>query len=433
MKNLFEQNNSLSSPLAERVRPVDFKGFFGQEHLLGKNKPLRRMIETDNLTSMILWGPAGTGKTSVARIVALNTNAYFEEFSAVTSGVNDLRRVVGEAKERKSFHNQSTVLFVDEIHRFNKSQQDGFLPHVERGVLILIGATTENPGFEINSALLSRSTIFELKKLTDKDIEQILEKALSDTERGLGKRKLILDKSALAYLVKIADGDARKALNTLEISSSLVANNKHISLKIVSETIKKRILSSYKKGENHYDLISAFIKSMRGSNPDAAIYWLARMIEAGEDPKFIARRMIIFASEDIGNAAPMALVLANACFDAVDKIGLPEAQINLAQGVTYLASAPKSNSSYLAINNAVSDIKNEKIENVPIHLKNAPTKLAKNQGHGKDYKYPHNYPGHYIEQEYLPPNLKNKKYYIPTTSGAEAEISTRLKRLKKDK
>jgi putative ATPase len=433
MKSLFEQNKKADIPLADRMRPRDFNEFYGQEDLTGRNKPFRKMIEADRLSSIILWGPPGTGKTTIARIIAQKTNSYFEEFSAVTSGVNDLRRVVKEAKNRRELYKLRTVLFVDEIHRFNKSQQDGFLPHIENGTLILVGATTENPGFEINSALLSRSSLFELKKLKDTDIKHIIQETLKDDERGLGRLKLTMDAKALDYLVATSDGDARRVLNALEIIGNIKVPKKQISARLLKETLNKKVFSVYKKSDEHYDLISAFIKSMRGSDPDAAVYWLARMIEGGEDPKFIARRMIIFASEDIGNAAPMALLIATACFDAINIVGLPEGRINLSQCAIYLSSAPKSNASYTAIDDAISDVRNTKTNEVPKHLKNAPTKLAKDLGYGKDYKYPHSYDKGWVEQTYLPEEIRDKKYYKPTKNGAEKEITDRLARLKHKK
>jgi putative ATPase len=363
----------------------------------------------------------------LARIIAGLTKSHFEEFSAVTSGVADLRRVVKEAKERRELYQKRTVLFVDEIHRFNKSQQDGYLPHIENGTIILIGAPTENPGFELNSAIMSRSKLFELKPLEETAIEGIVRNALKNKQSGLGKLGLKIDKKALGLLVKYAAGDGRIALNSLEMVSKSEIKNKKISAENVKEVINKKFISSYKGGANHYDVISAFIKSMRGSNPDAAVYWLARMIEGGEDPKFIARRMVIFASEDVGNAAPMALVLAVSCFQAVEKVGLPEARINLSQCAIYLASSPKSNASYTAIDDALNDVRQEKFTEVPKHLVNAPTKFDKSLGKGKDYRYPHSYKSNFVDQEYLPPELKNKKYYKPTENGAESEIKRRLK------
>jgi putative ATPase len=424
---IFEKNNS-HKPLADRMRPADFAHFFGQTDIVSEGKLLRQTIDNDRLSSIILWGPPGTGKTTLARIISNQTKSYFEEFSAITSGIADLRRVVKEAQGRHELSNKKTVLFVDEIHRFNKSQQDGFLPHIENGTIILIGATTENPGFEINSAIMSRSKLFELKPLDEIDIGEILKTALKDKDCGIGNLNLTIETKALDLLTKYASGDARVALNSLEIISNTNLLNNKITQEIVEQALSKRFISAYKGGANHYDIISAFIKSMRGSDPDAAIYWLARMLEGGEDPKFIARRMLIFASEDVGNAAPMAMVLANATFEAVNKIGLPEARINLAQCVTYLASAPKSNASYLAINAALSDVQQEKFSGVPKHLMNAPTAFDKKQGKGSGYKYPHDFPEHYIQQDYLPPGLLGKKYYNPTENGGEAEIKKRLDR-----
>lgn len=428
-KTIFDNPHA---PLADRMRPRTFDEFFGQEDIVGPGTLLRQIIEKDQLSSIILWGPPGTGKTTLARIIAGVTKSNFEEFSAVTSGVADLRRVVKEARTNRDLYGKRTVLFVDEIHRFNKSQQDGFLPHIENGTIILIGATTENPGFEINSAIMSRSKLFELKPLEDVDIKNIINQALKDKERGLGNQKLKVEPKAMDVLVKYANGDARVALNTLEMASRGDVINGKIAQEDVEQILNKRFVSAYKGGDVHYDVISAFIKSMRGSDPDAAVYWLARMIEGGEDPKFIARRMVIFASEDIGNAAPMALVLANTTFDAVTKIGLPECRINLSQCAIYLAAAPKSNASYVAIDAALRDVREEKFSGVPKHLQNAPTNFDKKQGKGKDYKYPHSFKDNYVEQEYLPAELKGKKYYKPTENGGEAEIKKRLEQRKKE-
>jgi putative ATPase len=424
-QSIFNTSNA-HKPLADRMRPADFTHFFGQTDIAGEGTLLRQIIEKDALSSIILWGPPGTGKTTLARIIANQTKSHFEEFSAVTSGVADLRRVVKEARERRELYQKKTVLFVDEIHRFSKSQQDGFLPHIENGTIILIGATTENPGFEINSAIMSRSKLFELKPLDEADIKNIIRVALKDKANGLGSRGIKIEAKALDTLAAYSSGDARVALNSLEIAASADLLNNKITQQILSGAISKRFISSYKGGAEHYDIISAFIKSMRGSDPDAAIYWLARMIEGGEDPKFIARRMLVFASEDIGNAAPMAMVLANATFEAVNKIGLPEARINLAQCVTYLASAPKSNASYLAIDAALRDVREEKFSGVPKHIVNAPTTFDKMQGKSSGYKYPHDFPGHHVQQDYLPPELLGKKYYMPTENGGEAEIKKRL-------
>lgn len=420
--------NEYKKPLADRMRPRNLQEFVGQEHIVGLGKPLRQLIESDQLASIILWGPPGTGKTTIARIIASSTKGNFQEFSAVTSGVADIRRVVKEAKEQLKAFGKKTILFVDEVHRFNKAQQDAFLPYIEDGTIILIGGTTENPGFEINSALLSRSRLFRLEPLSENDIKKIIKATLKDKKRGLGNLNLKTDKKAEDHLAKLANGDARIALNVLEVIESNLKKGAKITLKTIEEIASKKAFKYDKTGDQHYDIISAFIKSMRGSDPDASVYYLARMIESGEDPKFIARRLVIFASEDIGNAHPTALILAQSCADAVHFVGFPEAKLILSQVTLYLATAPKSNSAKGAINEAEADVLNERLEPIPLHLRNAPTTLAKKLGHGKDYKYPHNYPGNWVAEDYLPKNLLNKKYYRPTENGYEKTIKERMKK-----
>jgi len=404
-------------PLADRVRPQNLEEFVGQEHLVGEGKPLRVAIEKDQLFSLIFWGPPGCGKTTLARIIANETGAHFVGLSAVSAGKADVTKVVKEAKERLKLYQKRTILFLDEIHRFNKAQQDALLPSVEDGTIILIGATTENPSFEVIGPLLSRCRVYTLERLTPKEIKTIVERVLTDVE---------ITDEALEFLVQAANGDARVALNTLEIAA------RHVS-PIDTETVKNILQSKLlydRVGEEHYNTISAFIKSMRGSDPDAALYYLARMLEAGEDPLFIARRMVIFASEDIGNADPQALPLAVSVFEACERIGLPECQINLAHGVTYLASASKSNASYSALLKAQKDVKETLNEPIPLHIRNAPTPLMKSWGYGKNYQYPHNFEEHFVKEEYLPEKLRGHRYYFPTEQGFEKKIKERFGKLR---
>jgi putative ATPase len=426
-----------SAPLAERMRPERLDLFVGQEHLIGEGKLLTNMVREQELYSLILWGPPGTGKTTLANIIATASGAHFVSFSAVLSGVKDIRGVIEEAQNQLKYHKRKTILFVDEIHRFNKAQQDAFLHHVEDGTITLIGATTENPSFEVNAPLLSRCKVLLLNPLTEEDIEKILKRALDDEDNGIGKMGIKIDDDTLSFIKVSAHGDARVALNTLEVATMITppdANSiRHITLEAAQEALQRKALLYDKGGEEHYNVISAFIKSMRGSDPDAALYWLARMIEAGEDPLFIARRMVIFASEDIGNADPMALQVAVSVKDAFHFVGMPEGWIPLAQGVTYLASAPKSNASYMAYKSALRDVKEKGALPVPLHIRNAPTKLMKNLGYGKDYKYPHNYEGGHVEEAYLPDKLKGNTYYFPKDIGKEKELKERLEKLRKGK
>ncbi|MGN6291572.1 MAG: replication-associated recombination protein A [Chitinophagaceae bacterium] len=417
-------------PLAERIRPTTLDELAGQQHLTGKGSILRKAIENGRIPSMILWGPPGTGKTTIANIIANTLKVPFYTLSAISSGVKEVREVIAEAQTKAS-----AILFIDEIHRFNKGQQDALLGAVEKGVVTLIGATTENPSFEVNSALLSRSQVYVLKALDEKDLVQLLETAIEKDE-WLKQRNIELKETAA--LLNISGGDARKLLNLLElVADSIVPEKSDNRVVITDEKVmdiaQKKIALYDKSGEQHYDIISAFIKSMRGSDPNAAVYWLARMIEGGEDVKFIARRMVILASEDIGNANPTALVIANATFEAVNKIGNPEARIILSQCAVYLASSPKSNASYEAIANALAAVQQYGDLPVPLHIRNAPTKLMKNLGYGKNYEYSHSYANSFSPQEYLPKEIAGKKFYEPGKNAREEELRKFLKSLWKDK
>jgi len=430
MMELFEKKIKTQiekiSPLADRMRPRTIEEVVGQSHLLGPGKFIKRLIEKKDLISIIIWGQPGTGKTTLANIIANEIGVNFVSFSAVLSGVKEIREVVKEAQDELRLRKRRTILFVDEIHRFNKAQQDAFLHYVEDGTITLIGATTENPSFEVNSPLLSRCKVLVLEQLTEEDLKIIIKMALEDKERGLGNLNVLLDENALHFLAEYSQGDARAALNGLEASCMITQpaqdGVRKVTLEAMQEAVQKVAILYDKAGEEHYNVISAFIKSMRGSDPDAALYWFARMIEAGEDPLFIARRMVIFASEDVGNADPNAIRVAIAAKDAVDFVGMPEGWIPLAQGVTYLATAPKSNASYLAYLEALADVKKKGALPVPLHIRNAPTGLMKELGYGKGYKYPHNYEGAQVEQDYLPDELKGKIYYKPTDRGFDKEI-----------
>ncbi|HAO93600.1 MAG: AAA family ATPase [Deltaproteobacteria bacterium GWB2_55_19] len=429
----FEKVQPPAAPLAERMRPRTIDEFEGQGHLVGEGKFLRRVIAKGELPSLVLWGPPGSGKTTLARIIAVASKAEFVQLSAVLSGVKEIREVEKEAKANIK-RGKRTVLFVDEIHRFNKGQQDAFLHSVEDGTITLIGATTENPSFEVNAPLLSRCKVLVLESLSDDSIKNILNRAISNKDRGMGSMEATIDTGVIDFLSGSAQGDARSALNAMEtaymIADLVKEGRRHITMDVAVEAMQRKALLYDKAGEEHYNVISAFIKSMRGSDPDAALYWLARMIEAGEDPLFIVRRIVIFASEDIGNADPRALSVAISVKDAVHFIGMPEGWIPLAQGVAYLATAPKSNASYMAYLEALSDIKKTGALPVPMHIRNAPTRLMKDLGYGKGYKYPHSYKGAYVEEDYLPDMLKGKKYYKPSERGYEKEIDERMKKKK---
>lgn len=430
MANLFQQSGDTlwSEPLAHALRPASLEEFFGQEEIVGDDKLLKQLIREDNLSSMIFYGPPGTGKTTLAKIIANETSAEFEQVSAVTSGVPELRKVVERAKKRKEM-GERTVLFVDEIHRFNKSQQDALLPHVEDGTVVLIGATTENPSFEVNSALLSRSQVFVFQALTDEALAGILDRALGKVGETLGKR-LTIDEKGAGFLVQYSNGDARTLLNTLEVVVKLVKKDQ-ITDDDIQKVLQRKNLRYDKHGEEHYNIISALHKSMRDSDPDGALYWMMRMLEGGEDPLYIARRLIRFASEDIGMADPNALSVCVAAQQACHFNGMPECDVNLAQAVVYCSMAPKSNALYKACGAIKSDIKQKGNLEVPLHIRNAPTKLMKEWGYGKGYKYAHNFEGGVIDQQHLPDELKNRTYYEPTDRGIEVRIKEKLEKLRK--
>ncbi|AIG25640.1 AAA family ATPase [Brevibacillus laterosporus] len=423
-----EDSKGRTKPLAARMRPKNLDEVVGQQHILAKGSLLRRAIEADQISSLIFYGPPGTGKTTLAKVIARTTKSHFSELNAVTAGVADIRRIVEEAKDRLVMNNQRTTLFIDEIHRFNKSQQDALLPYVEEGTVILIGATTENPFFEVNAALLSRSQIFSLQSLTDEDLGQVIDRALTDELEGLGELRVKMTPEAKEHLMHYAEGDARRLLNALELAATTTPLNEAgeivITLDVAVESIQRRAVRYDKSGDNHYDTVSAFIKSIRGSDPDGALYWLARMIDAGEDPRFIARRLIISASEDIGNADPQALSVAVSCFQALELIGMPEGRIALGQATTYLATAPKSNAAYMGINQALMHVQKEGHKPVPVHLRDRHYKGAARLGHGEGYLYPHNYPEGYVKQRYLPEGVE-EKFYEPKPIGYEAEIQKR--------
>ena len=427
MADLFSENANQHAPLADRFRPRNLDEFIGQKHIIGKGKLLRRAIEADRLSSIILFGPSGTGKTSLAYVISKVTKSNYIRLNAVSTGVKEVRGIIDSAREQLALYGRKTILFLDEIHRFNKAQQDALLPSVEKGEIILIGATTENPFFEVNSALLSRSLIFRLEPLSKGDIQLAVELILKDKERGLGNYHTEIDNDALEHLINTANGDLRKALNALELAITTTEPDNKGVIKINLQTAEDSIqlpAMRYDTGDQRYDMISAMIKSIRGSATDAALFWMARMLEAGEDPKFIARRLIVHASEDIGMANPNALEQAVAAWQALQVVGMPEARINLAQCIIYLSESPKSNSVIKAIDSVISDIRKSELGEVPVHLRDTSYQGAKKFGHGKGYKYPHDYPNHYVEQEYFPKGM-DKKYYFPSDQGMETKLSQR--------
>lgn len=428
-----EQKSDKESPLASRLRPTTLEEVVGQQHIIGRDKLLYRAIKADKLGSLIFYGPPGTGKTTLAKVIANTTSAEFKQINATIAGKKDMEEVVEQAKNNMGMYGKKTILFVDEIHRFNKGQQDYLLPFVEDGTLILIGATTENPYFEVNGALISRSSVFELKALSKEDVKTLLKRAVYDNVKGMGSYRAEITEEALDFLADISGGDARNALNAIELGILTTERSEdgkiHITIEVAQECIQKRVVRYDKTGDNHYDTISAFIKSLRGSDPDAAVYYLAKMLYAGEDIKFIARRLMISASEDVGNADPNALTVAVSASQAVERIGMPEAQIILAQAATYIASAPKSNASYMSLEAAMESVKTQKTT-VPVHLQDAHYKGAAKLGHGIGYKYAHDYPEHFVKQQYLPDEIKDVRFYHPTEIGYEKNIKDRLDRLR---
>lgn len=431
-----ETTKEKESPLASRLRPTTLDEVVGQQHIIGKDKLLYRAIKADKLSSVIFYGPPGTGKTTLAKVIANTTSAEFTQINATVAGKKDMEEVVNKAKELKGMYQKRTILFIDEIHRFNKGQQDYLLPFVEDGTIILIGATTENPYFEVNGALLSRSSVFELRPLSQEEVETLILRAVQDEKKGMGSYHAVIEEDALHFLADLAGGDARSALNAVELGILTTPRSEdgmiHITLEVASECIQKRVVRYDKTGDNHYDTISAFIKSMRGSDPDAAVYYLAKMLYAGEDIKFIARRIMICASEDVGNADPNALTVAVSAAQAVERLGMPEARIVLAQAVTYVASAPKSNAAYLAVDKALSVVRESRTAPVPTYLCDAHYKGAAKLGRGIGYKYAHDYPNHYVEQQYLPDAYKDMKFYEPTENGYEQTIREYFKKIKQE-
>ena len=432
-----QNNKEKESPLAARMRPRTLDEVVGQQHIIAKDKLLYRAISADKLSSIILYGPPGTGKTTLAKVIAGTTKAEFMQINATVAGKKDMEDVVNKAKDNLGMYGKKTILFIDEIHRFNKGQQDYLLPFVEDGTVILIGATTENPYFEVNGALISRSIIFELKPLTADDIKVLLNRAVTDNERGMGAYKAVLENDAADFLANLADGDARHALNAIELGILTTPRSEdgliHITKEVAEECIQKKVARYDKDGDNHYDTISAFIKSMRGSDPDAAVYYLARMLNAGEDPKFIVRRMMVCASEDVGNADPQALQVAVSASLAVERLGMPEARITLAQAASYIATAPKSNAAICAIDDAMATVRETGNLPIPSHLQDAHYKSAGKLGHGIGYKYAHDYPNNYVEQQYLPYELNGKEFYNPSGNGYEVKIKEHMKKLKGQK